>query len=334
MFKNSLFISTLLLLSLMGSSCATPDKYVAPRYNIYIGNIDARSLLLLLADLTNINIVIGDEVIPGYTSIDKNDVSVSELFAEIVLQQRLSLKNHNKLLMIASECRLENTVGNFIQLNSDTPSSDGAINSIIPVNKNSPLSVNFQETTIAKLISLYSEYSDIQFTVDEKIRNTPVTIRLRQKPLAEHLSALAAVQGLFISNNNRGHINITSDKALRYCNSAKLAIAKTPVLIEYKKNNSCLAVINGKAEKRVCEPAEDYYLENLKVLGYIKDLREKSRIQAIIQTPYETSRVSVGNYIGINNGLIHRITKEGIHLQELVREGNVYRIKKRFIPYA
>jgi len=67
------------------------------------------------------------------------------------------------------------------------------------------------------------------------------------------------------------------------------------------------------------EPLEEYALEALRMVG---TLEKDGRRWALIQTPDGTiHRVTIGNYLGQNNGKIVRITEFGVELKEIVPDG-------------
>ncbi|RMG31924.1 MAG: pilus assembly protein PilP [Gammaproteobacteria bacterium] len=67
------------------------------------------------------------------------------------------------------------------------------------------------------------------------------------------------------------------------------------------------------------EPLEEYALDSLRMVG---TLEKEGRRWALIQTPEGTvHRVTVGNYLGRNNGRIVRITDLGVELKEIVPDG-------------
>ncbi len=67
------------------------------------------------------------------------------------------------------------------------------------------------------------------------------------------------------------------------------------------------------------EPLEEYALESLRMVG---TLEKDGRRWALIQTPDGTiHRVTIGNYIGQNNGRIVGITEFGVELKEIVPDG-------------
>lgn len=69
------------------------------------------------------------------------------------------------------------------------------------------------------------------------------------------------------------------------------------------------------------QPLESYALETLNMKGSMKDL--SGRIVALIQTPDgDIDRVQVGNYIGLNQGRITKITPTSIELTEIISDGH------------
>ncbi len=70
---------------------------------------------------------------------------------------------------------------------------------------------------------------------------------------------------------------------------------------------------------RYREPLESFPLESLKMVGVLK---EKGRMQAIIQADKNVYTVHAGNYMGQNFGMITRISDAEVQLRELVQDPN------------
>lgn len=70
---------------------------------------------------------------------------------------------------------------------------------------------------------------------------------------------------------------------------------------------------------RYREPLESFPLESLKMVGVLK---EKGRMQAIIQADKNVYTVHAGSYMGQNFGMITRITDAEVQLRELVQDPN------------
>ncbi|MEB3753208.1 pilus assembly protein PilP [Acinetobacter sp. MD2(2019)] len=69
------------------------------------------------------------------------------------------------------------------------------------------------------------------------------------------------------------------------------------------------------------QPLESYALETLSMKGSMKDIH--GNIVALIQTPDgDISRVQVGNYMGLNQGRITKITATAIELVEIISDGH------------
>ena len=92
--------------------------------------------------------------------------------------------------------------------------------------------------------------------------------------------------------------------------------------------NSLYTELKVMAGKRVYpdfsrqqQPLESYALETLNMKGSMKDL--SGRIVALIQTPDgDIDRVQVGNYMGLNQGRITKITPTSIELTEIISDGH------------
>lgn len=69
--------------------------------------------------------------------------------------------------------------------------------------------------------------------------------------------------------------------------------------------------------ERQREPLEAYPLESLKMVGVMK---EKNRIQAVVQADNTVYTVKVGNYMGQSFGRVTRITDTEVQLVELVQD--------------
>lgn len=85
-----------------------------------------------------------------------------------------------------------------------------------------------------------------------------------------------------------------------------------------------LKIMSGKRVypdlSRPSEPLEAYALETLMFKGSMENTQGK--IIAIIQTPDgQMNRVQVGNYIGLNQGRVLKITPNKIDLIEIVSDG-------------
>ncbi|MEB3767295.1 pilus assembly protein PilP [Acinetobacter sp. MD2] len=72
---------------------------------------------------------------------------------------------------------------------------------------------------------------------------------------------------------------------------------------------------------RQAQPLESYALETLNMKGSMKDIH--GQVIALIQTPDgDISRVQVGNYMGLNQGRITKITPTAIELVEIISDGH------------
>ncbi len=70
---------------------------------------------------------------------------------------------------------------------------------------------------------------------------------------------------------------------------------------------------------RTPEFLESFPLDSLKMVG---TLSQDGQLWALIKTPDKTiQRVSNGNYLGQNNGVIHQISDAGIDLAEIIPDG-------------
>lgn len=70
---------------------------------------------------------------------------------------------------------------------------------------------------------------------------------------------------------------------------------------------------------RTPEFLESFPLDSLKMVG---TLSQDGQLWALIKTPDKTiQRVSSGNYLGQNNGVIHNISDAGIDLEEIIPDG-------------
>ena len=81
------------------------------------------------------------------------------------------------------------------------------------------------------------------------------------------------------------------------------------------------------------EELEQYALDRLKMLG---SLQQSDVIWGLVKTPDGTlHRVRVGNYLGMNNGQITRISEEQIELTEIVSDGpNTWREREAAIALS
>ena len=86
----------------------------------------------------------------------------------------------------------------------------------------------------------------------------------------------------------------------------------------------------GDARQAGAEPAPDFarepeFLEHysLDALRMVGSLRRESGVYGLMQTPDGlVHRLATGDYLGRNHGRVTRISEEGVHLVELVADGN------------
>jgi type IV pilus assembly protein PilP len=97
---------------------------------------------------------------------------------------------------------------------------------------------------------------------------------------------------------------------------------RDPFVLDVESVDSAPAAASGIAPDplRRKEELEQYALDAMRMVG---TLEQQDTTWGLISVPDGTlHRVQVGNYMGLNNGQITRITEEGIELTEIVSDGN------------
>lgn len=319
--KSGHRLCSLFLIILGATSCTSTGYNTAadPGYKVHIKHIDTRSLIGLLADISHTSIIVSDELDNQPYTIKASDTNALKLMKQAIQHANLTYKSYNDIMIAGSKCRLDNQ-----------PSIDAT-----PALQK-PLSVNFPKgTSLGHLMELYSGATQQPINIANHLQSAIISLRISTKPVRDQLAAIAIAEGLTSSKNIRGALNIYPDPKMRTCSDLKLHSSPTDLTDNppAERGRSCLKKTKDKLKKRFCEPAENYALSQLKLMGYIQNNLNPGDIKAIIDTRYETMALATGNHLGLNSGLITKIDNKGIYIEELIPHHNTYHSKKQFIPY-
>jgi Tfp pilus assembly protein PilP len=319
-FMRKIFrITAFFIAILVVSSCSSVEKIKPKEYLFHIKSIETRSLLGLLAEIENKNFVASDELSSKRIKLNTNIVTTNGLFSQLVSHGGLSQRNYKGITVVASQCRLENKVKNLEALYSDK---------LLSVNFSNGISTGY-------IADLLAEFTAVKISFDKKIGDTAVSARINQKKTSDFLVAVAIANGIRITNNKKA-IKLHANTEYKNCGRKNLTLGKNYVnrfQFGGAVGMSCLEKKGGRVDKRLCEEAESFGLSKIKLIGYIEYVHLNYERKLVLETPSNVYIVSVGNALGKNNGVITKITSKGVNLRELVKQGNTYIHKDRFINY-
>lgn len=265
--------------------------------DIDIKNIQNYLLIAFLADHYKINLVIGDEFKRIRINVDEKSISPRKLIEKIVNQSGLSIRSENGIMMVASECRLNNT-NNFSG----------------PLANKERASLNFDRVDVKTLVDIFANFVETSIHLNDVSPSVEVSYVSRNKSAGELFKALSIVQGWVVDSKLFGGYNLYPNRKLNNCIASIEGNKKDSIMDE--REFKC----NGKFKDK-CDVFEKYTLNELLFIGYIRD-SESERFNAVIETIDEhIHRLQVGHYMGKNFGEVIKIDEKGhIFIREIVSD--------------
>jgi len=260
--------------------------------NINLKNIQSRSLLLLLSNYNKTNIIIGSEFRNKRIDVKYESISINDLIEQIIRKQGLSFRRHNDTLLVASECRLSNPPKTYSHHRY-----------------RKDVSVNYMNVSVDAIIHAFASNTNQSIDTSEINGNYPLTLRVKNKSVAEIIQNIAVVQGLALLNNTDNTVKYIDNALINKKCIKQLTHDEALVTNVFKQSSEqdCPAELGG----RPCEPLERVELEDITVLGYMEYVNDTSRFAVIESLDNVVHYVQVGNYIGRHEGQIIKISPTG-----------------------
>lgn len=291
----------------LSSGCAATEVVndrIEPQFRVHIKNIGTGALISVIADLSELNVIVGDELKNDRHDVREDSIGLRRLLNKLVSGQGLTAKSHNEILVIGSRCRLSEF--------ADGPSQYVG---------EAPVSGHFQSVTTKVWLDILA--NQIGATIDVAAVNAqaPITLRIKDAPAKHYLAAIIAVQGWSASE--------ASNKKLKFVPNRKLKACGAPAAMPADIVEPALAptVVPANRPCRVptalrCMPLENYTLDELTLLGYLQNLSDSTRF-AIFESNDGLARYAkVGDYVGTNFGKVEKITETGVEINELIQSAD------------
>jgi ankyrin repeat protein/Tfp pilus assembly protein PilP len=270
------------------------QKYPSKPISIKLTKIQLRSYVTHIANLANINIVIGSEFRNERIDASQGAVAAIDLINSNSKKQNLHTISINNILVVASECRINNA---YIA-NDKTYLTD-------------KLSLYYSSVSLGTVLHAFEVVSNSKINTSGINLSYPVTINVKSEQIKDILQAVAVAEGWMIYQKPDKSVWITTNPKVESCHRDKNYHTQTtevPLvtkLISPKKGRNC------PGEKPSCEELEEYDLEGMTVLGRTDSLLDHKR-RVLIETPDKiVFAVQVGNYVGKNYGKIVNIDDSG-----------------------
>ncbi len=300
---NSAYL--LLYIALMGSAHASNQVKAHNSgiiRNINIENIQSRSLLLLLSNYNETNLIIGSEFKNRRINVKYDSIEINVLIEKIIRGQGLSFRRVDDILLVASECRLNTPPGKFDARLYDKK-----------------MSLNYMSVSVGALISAFETVTNHSINTSTINTKTPVTISSRERSTAKFIDIIATVQGLTILNNTDNTVEITENPRASKCpkpDSYEQALKNDLYSSSYELD----CPDNLLAPDRPCDPLEHFELEDITVPGFINELSLNSYTAVLQAKDNQVYLTNAGDYIGRNEGEIIDIdnNKSTVDIIEIV----------------
>ena len=296
----------LALLCLLSGCAATEvvNERLEPQFRVRIKNISARALISVIADLSKLNVVVGDELKNDRRDVSEDSIGLRQLLDKLVSSQGLMAKSHHEVLIIGSRCRL-----------SELANSPG------DYANEEPLSGYFQSVTTKVWIDILSNRVDAPINVVDVNAQAPLTLRITDIPARLYLTAIIAVQGWSLTE--------APNKKLRALPNRKLKECGAPAATPADKVETALATTATPPNRpcRVptrlrCMPLETYALDEVILLGYLEKLSHSTRFAIFESSDGVVRYAKVGDYVGTNFGMVKKVTETGVEIIELAQGAN------------
>jgi len=294
-------IFSMVLLWLLGgcTSIGILEDRTEPRFEIQVKNIGARSLVSLVADFAKLDFTAGEELRNKRVDVSERSISADQLLTRIVRDQGLTTQFLHEMLMIGSACRLAQI--------PDIPDQGSY---------REPLSVYFQSVAVNVLIDAFVRVVGAPFDVSAINEQAPISLRIKEKMVRDHIAAVAIVAGWSAQPVADGGMKLVPNEQLKKCAAPTAHPVKAETAISSKlstRDRPCPIATRSR-----CAPLEYYTLEEIRLIGFMRWLSSSSPV-AIFEAPDGlVYKVQVGEYVGRNYGRITRIAAGEVHLVELV----------------
>lgn len=306
--------SLIFLLVLSGCNQSRP----VGTYDFHIYTIDTRSMLGLLAEMDGKAFVAGDEISNRRVRIMQDNTSPGVLFDQLVTHEGLSSHGLNGITVVASQCRIQQGLG---------------ASRLSFSNKQQSFSFTAGIAT-THVTDYLAEIAKKQIDYDMPAKMSSISLQLREKPIDDILSAIMLADGLEAKNSSAALKLQSAD--YRHCANRPL-IQSTKYDGRYSfsqgRGMACVSERDGHIASRLCEPAEEFDLSQIYLLGFVQKHGAGLNRKLVLETPEGVMLLSPGNAFGKHNGQIIDITESGVRLRELIRKNDQYIASERFLKF-
>lgn len=296
------------------SGCAATQVISEQResqFRVRINNIGVRALVSVIADLSQLNVIAGDELKNDRRDVREDSIGLRELLHKLVSDQGLILKPHHEIFVIGSRCRLREL--------ADSPRQYA---------NEEPISGYFQSVTAQAWLDVLAERIGLPISVADVNAQAPITLRIKDVPATHYLAAMMAVQGWSLLEASNKTLKLVPNGKLSKCaapaatptDAVETALATTAV----PTNRPCRVKTRSR-----CMPLEYYTLDELTLIGYVENLSSSVRYAIFSTSDGPVRYAKTGDYVGTHFGKLEKITDTGVEINELVQEANGEWIEQR-----
>jgi Pilus assembly protein, PilP len=277
--------------------------------------IKASALLLEIARLHKLDMVVGNRAFEVRLSINETFASPRAAIDSIVTRARLKASRKNDVLVIADLCTPEQP--------ADTKSR--TLNPLNPFS-DSRVSLNFQQTDLATMLSLLQmastrdTNSDAQINATNFSANAPLQIgaHLQNQSARRAYEAIAIATGTGLMATTTGEEFIVSQLAPKKgCKEITAVTIEAAITTDAADSfGMCPRLSTYPATANVdCQPLEFYKFSDITIRGYLKSGNE---LAALVETRDQLSwTISKANLLGENFAQVEAMTDKGLVIKEL-----------------
>ena len=273
-----------------------------------VHDISARQLLILVADLTDTNWVVGSGILEQSVAMTAASIDAPALITNLLANEKLRWIRHKNTNIVLTQCRLDSGVGQRVSLPLTHRSGER-------------LSLSFSRVSASAVFMVLGDFADLEMVGAEKSHQ--MTIRSRDQSWSDTLRATLIAEDLAM-------MSVTANSRTKWVSywPANYACPK-PDPSAAKKQESAYKEPDACRRKQLfpdtsrCEPLEYYPAEQLQPRGYIGLAGRKASLSVLLQTPEGSVRVvKPGSWeiVGEQMGRIVSADREGFTLEELVIE--------------
>lgn len=293
------------------SPCAAQDdlRRVGMTIQVSVNDVPGNRLLMVIGDITDTNWMIGSGLLQKRISFKEGPLDPSAITSRILATENLKIYRVGSINSVVSKCRWAAANGSTLKQLASAGDK---------------ISLNFQRLNYDTLLAVIADFTGLR--IQTSVGRT-MSIRVKDGPWNDALAAAMIAEG-------DDSVRILDKPASeRFIRIEKDACASADYVPEPPIEYSCPA---GKDDPRR-EQLECYRIEDLTPKGYLTIWNNGVAVKNVLLENRNKLlfRAKIGNYLGLDFGIIKDINERGFSATEIVQDSDdLYYERTTFISYS